>query len=82
MGIFQIADLIVKMDPQSDPLLENSVAYQLYDHISVDIDIAVTDEMREKLQTQHPDIPLGAMEYLYTGAWFYHKLLSFQGFRS
>ena len=80
MGIFQIADLIVKIDPQSEPLLENSVAYGLDTDAAVDVDIVLTDDMRTRLVAQHPEVPSNVMEYLYTGAWFYHKLLSFQGF--
>lgn len=79
MGIFQIAGLTVRMEPREQPLTENSMAYRLDSDVTPDIDIVLTDEMMEKLLAQKPEIPSNVTEYLYTGSWFYHKLLSFQG---
>ena len=80
MGIFQIADLIVKMEPQSDPLLENSKAYGLDTNTAADVDIVLPDSVCQRLRELYPETPSNMVEYLYTGSLFYHKLLSFEGF--
>lgn len=79
MGIFQIAGLTVRMEPREQPLTENSMAYVSATDITPDIDIVLTDELMQRLQAQKPEISSSVIEYLYTGSWFYHKLLSFQG---
>lgn len=81
MAFFQIAGLTVQMDPKETILPRNSQAYRLDTDCPahIDMDITLTPEKIAEIQEREPNMPLDYIEYMYTGALFYHKLLTFQG---
>lgn len=82
MAFFQIAGLTVQMDPKETTLSRNSQAYRLDTDCPphIDMDITLSPEKIAKLQAEEPNMSINSIEYMYTGAMFYHKLLTFEGF--
>lgn len=82
MAFFQIAGLTVQMDPKESTLSQNSLAYRLNTDCPphIDMEITLSPEKIAELQALEPNMRVSSIEYMYTGAIFYNKLLTFQGF--
>ncbi|MBN3490433.1 hypothetical protein JV173_02775 [Acholeplasma equirhinis] len=78
--LYKIADLIVKMNPQYDPLTFQATQYLVSGDFDVDIDIPDLSEHVQKYQHENNHLTLGEAEYMIYGSYFYTKLIKFNGF--
>lgn len=78
--IYRIADLIVQMDPEHDPLKSQAIPY-LYEgeYVKIDCIIPKGENAIKRYNDKHPELTVGEAEYLLYGAYFYDTLLMHEG---
>jgi len=78
--LFQIAGLMVSMNPKYEPLKTQAIPYLIeYQSSFVDCSIPQGEEVIKRYQNKHPELTTGESEYLLYGAYFYDSLLDHQG---
>lgn len=81
MGLYKIADLVVRMEPVSRTL-KQSEKYRLNDPSvdKEDITLSVSDARIRELSARYPGVSSDDLYYMESGRKFYKSLLSFDGF--
>jgi len=77
---FRIADLTVEMAPKFEPLLSQSKPYLDFSDDPPLFSVRIDSEDFKKLRCRFPHSNDALIEYMYTGALFYHSLLDSDGF--
>ena len=80
MNTYKIAEIMVSMNPQYEPLKTQAIPYESCDTKSLDCIIPQGEEAIFRYQKKHPNLTIGECEYLLYGAFFYDTLLEHQGF--
>lgn len=79
MKLHKIADLNVLIDYRHDILKNQAPAYEINEPGVVDIAIDISDDFLNKQLPNYPGLTIDQCEYLFTGAYFYNKLIDFGG---
>jgi len=75
--LYKIADLIIQMNPQYEPLKSQSIPYLSSEHFHVDISIPDLTTYVEKYHHENTHLSIGECEYIIYGSYFYTKLIEF-----
>jgi len=77
---YKIAGLIVAMEPQYPPLIDQLDAYKIKEKPqTIDCKIPNDKKVIERYQAKNPELTVGEAEYLLYGAYYYDALLQHQG---
>jgi hypothetical protein len=79
MKQYQIAELMIQMDPKHEPLLSRCIPYETKNSLPTLADITTTEETYRWFEKQYQTDDRGLIEYMATGAAFYEMLISHSG---
>lgn len=77
---YVIADLKVLMKCSEDHMIKQGADYLENFDGEPDIVIEFSDEFLQSQHEKYPQLTYDETEYVWTGSYFYHKLISFDGF--
>lgn len=80
MNKYDIAGILVEMDPKEITLIKQSKAYKCNTKSQADIKINIKKEFLQEKQKQNPHLTIDECEYIWTGAEFYNTIIAFGGF--
>lgn len=80
MKMHKIAGLNVLLEYHGKILAHQAPAYETDEKCVPDIIIAIPEDFLEEKHKENPHLTLDECEYIFTGAAFYNKLVSFNGF--
>ena len=76
---YRIAELPVRMDPEYEPLLSQSVPYLCDDIHTHAYDLLISEESYQQMEETYPGSPRALIEYMATGSMFYSRLIAHSG---
>ncbi len=79
MPKYQIANLVIEMNPMYDRLKKQAVPYLIETAKDPNITLNLTIERLQELQNKYPHLDLEELEYIFLGQLFYKEILKFNG---
>ncbi len=79
MKQYEVAELVVQMEPAHQPLLSRSIPYETESPLPALADLTTTEETYLWFEKQYQTFDRGLIEYMATGAAFYEMLISHSG---
>ena len=77
MPKYQIANLVIEMNPMYDRLKKQAVPYLIETAKEPNITLNLTIERLQELQNKYPHLDLEELEYIFLGQLFYKEILKF-----
>ena len=74
MPKYQIANLVIEMNPMYDRLKKQAVPYLIETAKEPNITLNLTIERLQELQNKYPHLDLEELEYIFLGQLFYKEI--------